>query len=213
MYPKHVSGLEVTMYSVPMGASFLKSAIAWFTPAWICETAEPHKLFFNTFWGLVRESGYFHIQATKPDTVGAALLNDPAGLAAYILEKFSTWTDVANIRKPDGGLTDFFTLDDLLTNVMIYWTSGTIITSQRLYKEAFTGGGRGNEGFPVTVPTVLSDFPGELLNPADAFVRPYFKDLITISKHKTGGHFPSMERPDDVAGDIWTLVKTVLLRV
>ena len=70
--------------------------------------------------------------------VGAALLDSPAGLAAYILEKFSSWTNYANIDKPDGGLTEVFTLDDLLTNVMVYWVSGSIITSQRLYKETFS---------------------------------------------------------------------------
>ncbi|TMS12363.1 Epoxide hydrolase 1 [Larimichthys crocea] len=70
----------------------------------------------------IKESGYMHIQATKPDTVGRGLNDSPVGMAAYILEKFSTWTnrDFRNLQ--DGGLTRKFSLDDLLTNVMIYWT-------------------------------------------------------------------------------------------
>ena len=66
-------------------------------------------------------------------------LNDsPVGLAAYILEKFSTWTNQSYKDLPDGGLTKHFTLDELLTNVMIYWTSGTITSSMRFYKEFFS---------------------------------------------------------------------------
>lgn len=81
------------------------------------------------------EFGYFQLQSTKPNTVGSALVDSPAGLAAYILEKFSTWTNPAYRQRDDGGLTEKFTLDELLTNVMIYWTSGNIAASQRFYKE------------------------------------------------------------------------------
>ena len=52
------------------------------------------------------ETGYHHIQATKPDTIGAALIDSPVGLAAYILEKWSTWTKNEYINRPDGGLTE-----------------------------------------------------------------------------------------------------------
>ena len=100
--------------------------------------------FLDKFYFSVRESGYMHIQATKPDTVGAALIDSPVGIAAYILEKFSTWTDPNNVKKSDGGLTEKFTLDELLTNIMIYWTSNNVASSMRYYKESFlkvfTGG-------------------------------------------------------------------------
>ena len=59
------------------------------------------------------------------------------GLAAYILEKFSTWTDKKNLDLKDGGMTKKFTMDELLTNVMIYWLNGNIGSSMRLYKEYF----------------------------------------------------------------------------
>lgn len=65
-------------------------------------------------------------------------MNDsPLGLAAYIMEKFSTWTNIEYRGFSDGGLARHFTLDELLTNVMIYWTTGSIATSQRFYKEFF----------------------------------------------------------------------------
>lgn len=84
---------------------------------------------------ILEEFGYFHLQATKPDTIGAALVDSPVGLAAYILEKFSTATNAAYRDRDDGGLTEKFTLDELLTNVMIYWTSGNVVSGLRFYKE------------------------------------------------------------------------------
>ncbi|OQV21193.1 Epoxide hydrolase 1 [Hypsibius exemplaris] len=215
MYPEHVLGVELTLYGrvIPTSYSVLHYILHLTMPRFLFEVSEPHKLLLGNFFNLMRETGYLHIQSTKPDTVGAGLLDSPAGLAGYILEKFSTWTNADNMNKADGGLTEYFNLDDLLTNVMVYWVSGSIITSQRLYKETWSTGGL-SDGFPVLVPSVLSDFRHEFAgnNAPDEFVRPYFKDLITISKHNSGGHFPAMERPADLAEDIWALAKNVLSR-
>lgn len=84
---------------------------------------------------MARETGYFHIQATKPDTVGAALMHTPLGLAAYILEKFSTWTERSGLHKEDGGFLEHYSMDELLDNVMVYWVTGSITSSMRLYAE------------------------------------------------------------------------------
>lgn len=69
---------------------------------------------------------------------GTALTHSPIGLAAYLLEKFSTWTDAKWISREDGGIFEHFTQDELLDNVMVYWVSGSITTSQRLYAESLT---------------------------------------------------------------------------
>lgn len=66
---------------------------------------------------------------------GVALSDSPIGLAAYILEKFSTWTKKENKALNDGGLSNEFTMDELLNNVMIYWTTNSITTAMRLYSE------------------------------------------------------------------------------
>ncbi len=76
---------------------------------------------------------------------GHALNNSPLGLAAYLMEKFSTWTNPAFREKNDGGLKEKFTLDELLDNVMIYWVTGSITSSMRYYaeninSEAFSSG-------------------------------------------------------------------------
>ncbi|CDQ93464.1 unnamed protein product, partial [Oncorhynchus mykiss] len=89
----------------------------------------------KNIYEIIRETGYLHIQGTKPDSAGCGVNDSPVGLAAYILEKFSTWTDFNNRDLEDGGLERKFTLDDLLTNIMIYWTTGSIVSSMRFYKE------------------------------------------------------------------------------
>jgi len=66
---------------------------------------------------------------------GAGLTHSPLGLAAYLLEKFSTWTDRAWISREDGGILEKFQMDELLDNVMVYWVTGSITTSVRLYSE------------------------------------------------------------------------------
>ena len=73
---------------------------------------------------------------------GTGLTDSPAGLAAYILEKFSTWTNPDYRFREDGGLLEKFTLDELLDNLMVYWVTGSILTSQRLYAENYNKANR-----------------------------------------------------------------------
>lgn len=158
----------------------------------------------------IKESGYMHIQATKPDTVGRGLNDSPVGLAAYILEKFSTWTsnDFRNLE--DGGLTRKFSLDDLLTNVMIYWTSGCIISSMRFYKENFSRGlDQPHAKIKVSVPTGYACFPNELMHTPKLWVKQKYPNLLTFTPMARGGHFAAMEEPRLMAEDIQNFTKTV----
>lgn len=158
----------------------------------------------------LKESGYMHIQATKPDTVGRGLNDSPVGLATYILEKFSTWTshDFRNLE--DGGLTRKFSLDDLLTNVMIYWTSGCIISSMRFYKENFAQGlDQPHAKIPVYVPTGFACFPNELMHTPKLWVKQKYRKLVTYTYMARGGHFAAMEEPQLMAEDIQNFIKTL----
>ncbi|CAJ1077601.1 epoxide hydrolase 1 [Xyrichtys novacula] len=158
----------------------------------------------------IKESGYMHIQATKPDTVGRGLNDSPVGLATYILEKFSTWTshDFRNLE--DGGLTRKFSLDDLLTNVMIYWTSGCIISSMRFYKENFRQGlDQPHSKIPVYVPTGYACFPNELMHTPKLWVKQKYRKLVSYTYMARGGHFAAMEEPQLMAEDIQKFIKMV----
>lgn len=158
----------------------------------------------------LRETGYMHIQATKPDTAGRGLNDSPVGLAAYILEKFSTWTDPEFRKLEDGGLERKYSLDDLLTNVMIYWTSGCIISSMRFYKENFGKGlNQPHAKLPVHVPTGVASFPNELLHSPKLWVTDKYRNLKSYTPIARGGHFAAMEEPQLLAEDVQNFVKIV----
>ncbi|XP_077076577.1 epoxide hydrolase 1 [Siphateles boraxobius] len=158
----------------------------------------------------VKETGYMHIQSTKPDTAGRGLNDSPVGLAAYILEKFSTWTDPEFKKLEDGGLERKFSLDDLLTNVMIYWTSRCIISSMRFYKENFSKGlDQPHAKLPVYVPTGVASFPNELMHTPKLWVTQKYRRLKTYTPMARGGHFAAMEEPQLLAEDVQNFVKIV----
>ena len=145
------------------------------------------------------ESGYAVEQQTKPHTVGAALEDSPVGLLAWIVEKFRTWSDC------DGDTERVFTRDQLLTNVMVYWVTGTITSSMRLYRET-----RLDEDAPasVTVPTGIARYPGEPLRIPRAWVerRYHVTHWATMPR---GGHFAAMEQPELFVDDVRTFFRTV----
>ncbi|CEF62958.1 Epoxide hydrolase 1 [Strongyloides ratti] len=159
---------------------------------------------------ILKEFGYGHIQGTKPDTVGTSLNDSPIGLAAYILEKYSTWTSNKYIYLQDGGLTKDFTLDELITIVMIYWTNGNIVSSQRYYREYFYN----SKCFEtskvyVSIPTGYASFPNDLgiRTPLEIFSLHYNTTHFTLMED--GGHFAAFQKPKELAYDIFKFVKTV----
>ncbi|XP_074945327.1 epoxide hydrolase 1-like isoform X3 [Phalacrocorax aristotelis] len=165
----------------------------------------------KNIYELLQESGYLHIQATKPDTAGCGLNDSPVGLAAYILEKFSTWTDKSFLHKDDGGLESKYSLDDLLTNVMIYWVTSSIVSSMRFYKENFSKdpGLTASARVGVYVPTGIAAFPQELVHTPRAWAKETFKNIITYSYMPRGGHFAAFEEPKLLAQDIMHFVRKV----
>ena len=82
---------------------------------------------------MLNEVGYQQIQGTKPQTLGYGLADSPAGLAAWIVEKFHGWSDLP--QDEEGNLLNNFTMDELLTNISIYWFTNTITSSARIYYE------------------------------------------------------------------------------
>lgn len=121
-FPEHVIGYHSNMCSVNTPWANLKTFVSSFYPKYFVEEekhVEYHYPVSANLMELLKESGYMHIQATKPDTIGTALAGNPIGLAAYILEKFSTWTNLAYRDSEDGTLEKYFTKDTLLDNLML----------------------------------------------------------------------------------------------
>ncbi|ODM93886.1 Juvenile hormone epoxide hydrolase 2 [Orchesella cincta] len=156
----------------------------------------------ETFSFIVRESGYLHIQATKPDTVGTALTHSPLGLAAYIMEKFSTWTNRTWIDRDDGGLLEKFEMDELLDNVMVYWVTGSITTAQRLYSEGLIPwSGINVDDVPTNVPFDCHALSGDIIVVPKFAISHKFTNIKRYKVNAGGGHFGAFEIPSVIAAD------------
>jgi len=145
------------------------------------------------------EGGYSHLQATKPQTLAYALGDSPAGLAAYIVEKFRTWSDCG------GNVESVFSKDTLLTNVAIYWFTQTIGSSMHLYWERERATMR-PPSVPPPVPFALAAFPHELSTPPRRLVERVFR-VERYTPMPRGGHFAALEQPELLASDIATFFR------
>ena len=141
------------------------------------------------------ETGYQKIQGSKPQTLGFALNDSPAGLAAWIVEKFRSWSDCG------GDVESSFTKDELLTNITVYWVTRTITSSTRLYYEVAKSGRVGFLGPKIEVPTGVARFPKELYKPPRAWVENHYNVTHWTAMPK-GGHFAAMEQPELFIADL-----------
>ena len=142
------------------------------------------------------ETGYSHIQGTKPQTLGYGLNDSPVGQAAWIVEKFRTWCDC------NGDPETIFTKDELLTNITIYWVTQTATSSARMYYESglARAGGGGQPG-RIEVPTAGAIFPHELFYAPRAWAETWY-NLTRWTEMPRGGHFAAMEQPELFVDDV-----------
>uniref|UniRef100_A0A0K8TLC3 Epoxide hydrolase n=1 Tax=Tabanus bromius TaxID=304241 RepID=A0A0K8TLC3_TABBR len=214
LFPENVIGFHSNMCVLLTPIAVAKGLIAQVYPSYFIEKEFEHLFFPYTdkLLTLVEESGYFHIQATKPDTIGTALTENPVGLAGYLLEKFSTWTNPDYRKLKDGGVEMDFTLDQLLDNIMIYYLTNSITTSQRLYAEAYTKRTRSYkmDRVQVHVPTGCARFKDDLLVSFDWQLKDKYTNLIHSTYHKKGGHFAAFEVPDEFFKDFMQFVDKVI---
>jgi pimeloyl-ACP methyl ester carboxylesterase len=138
------------------------------------------------------ERAYQQIQGTKPQTLGFSLDDSPAGLAAWIVEKFHAWCDC------DGNVESRFTKDELLTNITLYWVTQTGTSSTRIYYENRVA--TGNPG-KVMVPTACALFPKEITVPPRKWVESRY-NLVRWTEMPHGGHFAALEQPDLLVNDV-----------
>lgn len=166
--------------------------------------------------GQEAEGGYTHIQRTKPLTLAYGLNDSPAGLAAWIVEKYRAWSDCG------GDVEQSFSRDELLTTVMIYWLSGSIGSSFQVYRDWALGaesnphawatrddipGGVASKPLPpgerIEVPAAVALFPAD---PPASMPREWaergYTDLRRFTRMPRGGHFPALETPELLAEDL-----------
>jgi len=185
-YPESIKGIHLTDVGYPNG-----------TEDW--STMSPAEQAFGQFiqgWWYT-EGAFNMIQSTKPQTLGYGLNDSPVGLAAWIVEKFNTWSD------NNGHIENSFFKDELLTNVMIYWVSQTINSSMRTYLEearSVYAQGAPKPAQRSSVPAAVASFPGEAPLPKEWAERRVTLEKFT--KMSRGGHFAAMEEPKLLADDI-----------
>jgi pimeloyl-ACP methyl ester carboxylesterase len=185
--PDHVVGVHVnaaTFGFIPFGPVDPEE-LATFTDA---EKARLERL--NNF--LSNMNGYFQIQATRPQTLAYGLTDSPVGQLAWIVEKFKEWTD-SSAELPE----DAVDRDHLLTNVMLYWLTGTAGSAARMYYENMHAASWGKQ--PGTTPTGVAVFV------EDVPIRRYAEggnNIVHWSEFDRGGHFAAMEAPDLLVGDV-----------
>ena len=140
-------------------------------------------------------TGYQKIQSTRPETLAVALGDSPAGLAAWIVDGFRSWSDC------DGDIERRFSMDELLANVSLYWLTATAGSSMRLYFESRASGRFGPVERRVEVPTGCAIFPRELFRPPRRWAERLY-NVVHWSEMPSGGHFAAMEEPDALARDL-----------
>merc|ERR1712127_703856 len=147
----------------------------------------------------IMQDGYRTQQATKPQTLSYSMMDSPVGIAAWIIEKMYSWSDLK-----DGDIESAYSKDTLLANIMVYIVTKTFNTASWIYYGRREEGGR---FFPkdfkkIEIPTAAAVFPAEMSEwPPRSYVDRMF-NIKQLTKMPSGGHFAAMEQPELLVNDI-----------
>ncbi len=152
------------------------------------------------------ENGYRTLQATKPQTLSYAMMDSPVGVAAWLIEKFNSWSDTVG-----DDIESVHSKDSLLTNIMVYLVTRTFNTASWIYYGRREEGGRflPPGGKRIEVPTAAALFPAELLSwPPRSYVERLY-NITQWTEMPRGGHFAALEQPDLLIEDVRTFARTL----
>jgi pimeloyl-ACP methyl ester carboxylesterase len=148
------------------------------------------------------EGAYAHMHGTKPQTLAASLNDSPVGMAAWICEKFRAWSDC------DGVIEQRFSRDELLTNLSLYWYTGSIGSAIQMYWENRLQPMHFAAGHRVIPPVGFAHFPREINHPPRTWLERTF-NVVQWTDMPSGGHFAAMEEPGLLAADIRSFFRNV----
>lgn len=167
------------------------------------ETAEERDWAAGRERSFLQDMGYAIEQATRPQTLSVALSDSPVGVAGWILEKFGAWSDVP--RDADGrpDLWQAFDEDLLLTNIMLYLVSNSIVTSTWFYRGHVLEGSRWfAAGGRVGVPTAVASFPDPVFPAPPKTLAAKSYNIVQWTEMAAGGHFAALEQPEVLLADV-----------
>jgi pimeloyl-ACP methyl ester carboxylesterase len=184
-YPDRLAGIHVNLLAVRRD------------PAMVQNPTPEEKIYLDHLARFLKEeTGYQWIQGTKPTTLSFGLTDSPLGLAAWIVEKFHSWTD------NDGRIESAVSRDDLLANIMLYWATGAIGSSFWPYYARMHSPWVIPDGEKVQVPTGYAEFPHEILSPPRSVAERSYANIQRWTTMPKGGHFAALEQPEALANEI-----------
>ena len=184
-YPERLVGIHLNLLAV------------WRDPQLLLHpTAEEQRFLDELNHFLKEEIGYQWIQGTKPQTLAFAMTDSPAGLAAWIVEKFRSWTD------NDGDPASAVPRDEMLANITLYWATGAIGSSYWPYFARLHRDWPVPAGKTVDVPMGYVEFPREILHPPRSVAARMYSDIRRWTAQPKGGHFAALEQPEALAHEI-----------
>lgn len=184
-FPQQVAGIHLNLLAVRRDPAMVASP-----------TPEEKKYLGELNHFLKEETGYQWIQGTKPQTLSFGLTDSPAGLAAWSLEKFRSWTDCGG--NPETALTR----DEMLANIALYWFTGAIGSSFWPYYARMHGPWPVPEGQTVDVPMGYTEFPREILRPPRSVAARTYTNIKRWTVMPKGGHFAALEQPEALAREV-----------
>lgn len=188
-YPERVIGIHTTVAQPPPGLS--PDGLTAAERDWVDESQE--------FWS--RRTAYAKVQAASPQTIGYSLVDSPASLLAWILEKFSEWTDTED--------SPFETIsrDSILDNVTLYWLTRSGASAARIYYESHASL---DPDLRVDVPSAISTYPRDIERWPRPWAQERFRRIVRWCEPRSGGHFPSLEAPAYFVDDVRDGLTSVL---
>jgi len=181
-FPQRLTGIHLNLLAVRRDPKMLENPNA------------QEKIYLDQLNNFLKEEiGYQWIQGTRPQTLAFGLTDSPAGLAAWIVEKFFAWTD--NRGSPE----DAVSRDEMLANISLYWFTGAIGSSFWPYYARMHGPWPIPEGETVTAPTGYAEFPKEVLSPPRSLAEKTYPDIRRWTRMPKGGHFAALEQPEALA--------------
>jgi microsomal epoxide hydrolase len=185
MYPQRLTGIHLNLLPLRRDPKMITNP-----------TPEEAKYLKQLEHFLKEETGYQWIQGTKPTTLSFGLTDSPTGLAAWIVEKFRSWTD------NDGTIESVISRDDMLTNISLYWFTGAIGSSFWPYYARMHRPWPIPDGKTIDVPMGYAEFPREILSPPRSLAERTYTNIKRWSRMERGGHFAALEQPLALAEEI-----------
>ncbi|MFJ3937128.1 epoxide hydrolase family protein [Streptomyces parvus] len=180
-FPDRVLGVHSTFAEAPPGLT--TDGLTEAERVWTEET--------HHFWR--HHAAYAKQQATRPQTIGYALVDSPVGLLAWILDKFAEWSDT--------GDSPFETIsrDRVLDNVTLYWLTRTGASAARIYYESHNSL---DPALRVDVPSAITMYPRDIDKTPRPWAEQRYRNIVRWRSPETGGHFPSLEMPEFFVADL-----------